>query len=95
MKNKIYKYEIPVEDDFTLWLPQDAEILTVKTQRERPYFWAWVDLKAPTELRSFILRGTGHPFVKSAQIRYTYRGSFFLQEEIMIFHLFEINGPQP
>ena len=83
----VYKYEIPIEDHFNLSLPVEAKILCVKTQRGNPHIWALVNLGSQhTEPRKFRLAGTGHPI--SGDVIFI--GSFQMNDETLIFHLFEV-----
>lgn len=58
---RIFKYAIPIADEFELELPKGAEILTFQIQYEQPVIWAIVDPDAEKEKRHFNLYGTGHP----------------------------------
>ena len=58
---KIFKYAIPIADEFELELPKGAEILTFQIQYEQPVIWAIVDPDSEKEKRYFDLYGTGHP----------------------------------
>lgn len=58
---KIYKYPVPITDDFDLELPIRAKILHFGDQSQSLYIWALIDPDAKTEIRHFRLAGTGHP----------------------------------
>lgn len=58
---RVFKYQLRVEDVQTIWLPKGAELLTVQTQQGTPCLWALVDEQAPTEERTILMYGTGHP----------------------------------
>ena len=88
----LYKYPIPVEDEFALDLPIGAQILCVQAQREEPQIWAIVDPEQLKQSRRFALLGTGHPIDAAlADLGKTsqYRGTFQLREGTLVFHLFE------
>lgn len=57
----IYKYPCPIDDDFTLTLPQGSSILQVGGQRGAVSIWAVVDTNAPATPVQFHIAGTGHP----------------------------------
>jgi hypothetical protein len=78
----IYKYQIPVEDTFSLDLPANSKVLTAQTQRQVPCIWVEIDSQAPKHPREFRLVGTGHPM--------RYIGSFQMLQETLIFHLYEV-----
>jgi len=83
---RIYKYPVPLTDDFTLALPRNAQILTVQMQHEKPQLWALVDPAVSNVERNFIVRGTGHP-VDDEGLEYI--NTFQLANGTLVFHLFE------
>ena len=84
----VYKYDVPVADAFSLDLPADARVLTVKVQGEQARLWALVDPDAPLTPRHFRLSGTGHSIEVAADaLRYV--GSF-QPGRGLIFHLFVV-----
>lgn len=86
---RIYKYPIPIEDRFSLSLPQGARVLCVQTQNNQPQVWVRVDPHALTERRDFFLRGTGHPCGPEIDAA-RYVGTFQLEGGALVFHLFEV-----
>ena len=102
----IYKYEIPIQDHFTLELPRNAEILTVQTQKvkveelyekhERPFIWALVDIDSNKtmilEKRYFRVSGTGHDLTEDYCKIKEYIGTFQIKQHDLVFHLFELKG---
>lgn len=88
---KIYKYTIPVENSFSLELPQGAKILTVQEQHGEPQIWALVDTESPTETRELCVVGTGHTIVDDSPPKTLYYiGTFQLFGGNFVGHLFEI-----
>jgi hypothetical protein len=81
----VYKYPIPIEDNFFLLLPADAAILTVQVQGEQPCIWAMVNPEAELRERRFRLAGTGRPIGYGM----SYIGTFQLYGGALVFHLFE------
>ncbi len=49
-----------VEDDLGIRMPVGARVLHVAWMETALTLWALVDIKAPTEVRQFSVRGTGH-----------------------------------
>lgn len=88
MKQTVYKYPVPVEDEFTLEMPCGSHILCVQTQRDEAQIWAIVEPAAEPEERRFALRGTGHP-VDDGLAGSNYIGTFQLDGGTLVFHLFE------
>ncbi len=83
----VWKFAIPIGDEFSLTMPGGAKILTVQTQFDQPFIWALLDPSAPIEMRHFRLAGTGHPV--SAGDRLKHVGTFQLRGGELVFHLFE------
>ena len=85
----IWKYAIPMMNNFNLPLPVGAEILTVHPQKDIPTIWVLFDMgkECETEVRKFFIRGTGHYFEAT---NYKYIGTFFQSNESLVWHLFEI-----
>lgn len=90
----IYKYQVPVNDHFTLELPEGARILSVQVQRGRAQLWALVDPAAPPARRDFMQYGTGHSVQPFNGRALDYIGTYQLSEGDLILHLFELTGAQ-
>lgn len=86
----IYKYPIPIEDHFTLELPEGAKILTVQAQRDIPQLWAMVDSETKKETRYFRLGRTGYPLDDDYLRVINHIGTFQIENGTLAFHLFEI-----
>jgi len=87
---KIFKYPIGIHDKLTIRMPEGAKVLCVQTQKseadEVPCIWALVDDKAPTEERTFLTFGTGHPIEKMPG---DWIGTYQLEDGALVFHVFE------
>ena len=86
----IYKYPITVQDDISIEMPQGAKVLTVQMQRGIPCVWAIVDPDNEPAAKYFRLAGTGHPITERVSRLLRHIGSFQMEGETLIFHLFEI-----
>lgn len=88
---KIFKYAIPVKDEFTLQLPERSVVLCVQVQGAvggLPHIWVECDPTRPLQPRGFRLFGTGHPISESVgEIRYV--GTFQMDDGEFIGHLYE------
>jgi len=73
-------------------MPKDAEILTIQTQRDKPYIWALVNPENEKELRHFEIYGTGHDINDEEGINRKYINTFQLYNGSYVFHLFERIG---
>lgn len=80
----IWKYEIPVADDFSLLMPAGAEVLTVQVQNDKPMLWCIVDPDLPQDLRWFKMHGTGHPI---EEVR-DYIATFQMHGGALVLHVF-------
>ena len=87
----IHKFNVGAQDDFTLQLPKNAQILTVDVQREDVCFWVLLDSNPEIEKieRKFVCFGTGHhiPF-RLAELRKV--GTVILHGWALVFHYFEV-----
>lgn len=93
MNRMIYKYNIPLEDSFSLELPKSAAILSVDTQFDNPVLWCIFnpDDAEPTE-RKFVLATTGNAFDVSQPAGRSYIGTFLCMQDNFVGHLFEVRG---
>jgi len=80
----IWKYEVR-PDEFTVEMPNGAQVLTVQIQGESVQMWALVDPDAERVQRTFVTYGTGHPIMNASEL--VYIGTF--QPRPLVFHLFE------
>jgi len=95
MMNAIYKYQLPVQDQVELEMPEGAQILTVQTQEAHggglPHLWAIVNTETSLkERRVFRIHGTGHQFRDEVGKREIYLGTFQLHGGSLVFHVFEV-----
>lgn len=86
MNGTIWKFPVPVADEFSIKMPHGAELLMVAPQDDQVCLWARVRPANMIQKRHFILRGTGHPIDFDSK----HIGSFLLRNGTLVFHLFEI-----
>lgn len=84
---KIFKYPVFLQDEFSVNLPEGAQILSVQMQGGKPFFWALIDTDAPLKKYTFIVVGTGNP-VKPGDKQFV--GTFQMYGGELVFHLFMI-----
>jgi hypothetical protein len=90
---KVYKYDVPIKDSFTLSLPRTGTFLTFQAQRDRPQIWMLVDPDDDRKIDcEFRLAGTGHP-IEWPQIDLYYRGTCQMHDGALVWHLFEVPSP--
>lgn len=83
----IYKYHVPINDEFSLELPSGAKILCVGVQNNEPYIWVLVYSDYEVIKRYFSWRGTGHDCSNVSSANYI--GTVQLYNGQLVFHLFE------
>lgn len=86
---KIFKYEIPIDDTFTLDLPENGnfKILDVQVQNGTPVVWILIDESVRKSIVHFYLIGTGNPIDDNIhEYLRNYIGTFQLNE--FVGHLF-------
>lgn len=88
MTTAVWKYEIPVADNFALRLPEGARFLHVDVQDGHPRLWVLVDTEQAIEDKFFVLAGTGHP-IPEAPEQLAHIGTYMLLDGALVFHLFE------
>lgn len=81
----IWKYDVPLQDVFSLPLPEGASVLTMREQYGELKLWALVDAAAPLRERSFAIVGTGNPAPDESSGRYLATA----QCGQFVWHLFE------
>jgi len=86
---KVFKYDISINDYFTVNLPKGAQVLKVEFQYNKPQLWALVDPDAPTEERTFRFAGTGHS-INDAPEQLKFINTFQMKNGALIFHIFEV-----
>ena len=81
-------YKLPImPGSFTLLLPEDAEILTVLTQRGQPVLYTLLDTEKEKITRTFCVFSTGDD-IQEEGFSLFYIGTFQV-EGGLVFHLFE------
>ncbi len=88
----IYKYNIPIMDDFYIEMPINAEILSFQEQSGKFYIWAAHEKDSQTEMRRFSMIGTGSEFDKKSIKKYigTIQTTPNHWNVIFVWHLFEM-----
>ena len=86
---KIFKFQIPLSDVVTIEMQENAKILSVQAQNEKPYMWALVDPPARLVKRKFRFAGTGHEITHDSG-KLLFIGTFQMHGGSLVFHIFEI-----
>lgn len=92
----IHKYEVMPGNTFTAEMPSDSEFLHLEwcPWLDKPFMWWLVNTNMPMITRTFATHPTGIELPKETRW-YNHLGSFLVQPEHLVFHVFEINGPEP
>ncbi len=87
----VWKYQLPILDEFTLMMPRGAAPLHVDVQGGVPCLWALVDTEEEHISRQFRIAGTGHPLADAPPQWWIqmYVGSFQFGPAL-VFHLFQM-----
>jgi hypothetical protein len=87
MSRSVWKYEVPIDDNWhEVLMPKAARLLHVGQQnRLSVCVWADVDPTAPNVPRQLRVFGTGHYVPESAR----YIGTVQIQAMPLVWHLFE------
>lgn len=91
MSKTIWKYEIPFEDNFTVKMPMDSQILSAQIQETSGLLciWALVQPENRTEKRTFELIGTGHPIPSDDLAKRNYIATCQCNRGELVVHVFE------
>ena len=85
----VFKYQMPIEDEFAIPMPAGAKVLHVDVQNGMPHIWALVDPANDLRAYNFCVRGTGHPFRGNEG---DHVGTVMLHAGALVFHVFEAQG---
>lgn len=88
---KVYKFPLEISDEKKVLMPEGAKVLTVQVQKGKPCLWAECNPDGEPVLRTFLIRGTGHPI--DDEIEKEYIGTIQMCEGSIIFHVFEKKNP--
>ena len=85
---KIYKYPLPITDEFVIEMPAMHRLLLVDTQKGMPFVWALVNPDTEKILVTFRIYGTGHGIKDVDKMQYV--GTF--QEDFgnLVWHVFKV-----
>ena len=81
----IFKYQMPVLEQFEMKLPQGALIIRIEDQGGMFWLWAVVDTRAPDETRKFRAFKTGAPIPDSFDGNYIGFCKIHVQQELGLY----------
>lgn len=83
----IWKFEVPITDEFTVVMPKGAKLLDFQMQGPKGTLWALVNPEfAPNEKRNFRLFGTGNKIDRPENLTYVGTAQ---DQQWFVWHLFE------
>ena len=88
----IFKYQMPVLEQFTMRLPQGAEIIRVADQGGMFWMWAVVRTDVPDEERRFRAYKCGGKMHDDLQLRYVGFCAVFVQMELGLYIFEEVGS---
>jgi hypothetical protein len=84
----IWKYPIEIIDAQVVEMPEGATILDVQAQDDVPCIWALVDPEKPSETRTILTYGTGHPIDNRVAMSSRHIGTYQIKGGKLVFHVF-------
>lgn len=89
----IFKYQMPVQESFTMRLPTNSEIIRMAAENGMFWLWAVVDTNADDEERQFhsVKCGGAMPDIEDSK-DLVFRGTcqIFIQQELMLYIFEEV-----
>lgn len=83
----IHKHAVPMEQTFTLDLPEGATFLSVQEQHGVAQMWFRVNTDMPIKAQLFEVCGTGKPLLPMGAV-WPFLGTFQLDGGALVLHLF-------
>lgn len=81
----IFKYQMPVLEQFTMQLPAGAEIIRMQDQGGMFWLWALVRTDVPDETRYFRAYKCGGKIPDDLELRYVGFCAVFVQQELGLY----------
>lgn len=85
----IWKFPIPMADEFSISMPIGGQILSIQAQQGRGQMWVLVDPKAPPEQRHFRIARTGYGYSTESFTSRRYLGTLQMKGGAPEWHVFE------
>lgn len=81
----IFKYQMPILEEFTMLLPTAAEIIRMECQNGMFWLWAVVDTNLPDEERKFYAVKCGANVPEKENLVYRGFCAIFVQQELGLY----------
>lgn len=82
----IFKYQIPMEHEFVLEMPEVIKFLTIQLQNGEPTLWVLVRPDTELKFKQFVIHGTGR-LINPPVEKFDYIGTW--QRDGFVWHLFK------
>jgi len=86
----IWKYQIPILEEFTINLPINAEIIRFANEDGLLWLWAIVDPNIDLESRTIYAFKTGAEMPTDKTLGYLGMAPIYIQQELMLYYFEEI-----
>ena len=91
MEQSIWKYELDIKDRVEVMMPVRSRVLSVGNQRETLCLWAIVEPGGAMVKRTFMIKGTGHPYdFRDTAHPAEFLGTVLMHEGALVWHVFDI-----
>ena len=87
MSRKVYKYQLPLQEELKIPMPMGAKVLHFANQNEIPTIWVEVDTDEQDRAKTFFIVGTGHDIPTGKTV--VYIGSALFAGGNLVWHLYE------
>ena len=81
----MWKWELEIEDEQDVMIPEDAHFLSVQAQGNKVVLWGLVNVHAKAVPHRILMVGTGHPFFKG---EHHYLGTVQTHGGDLVLHVF-------
>lgn len=88
-KRTIWKYQIPVLEDFNISLPKGAEIIRFDNEEGKLWLWAIVNPDSPTEERRLLAFKTCAE-MPDKSLKFLGMAAIYIQAELMLYYFEEM-----
>lgn len=90
----IFKYQMPVQERFTMKLPKGAQIIRVADQGGMFWLWAVVDTRLPDVERKFVAVKCGANVPEDRVLAYNGFCAIFVQQELGLYIFEDVTPPE-
>lgn len=90
--NRIWKYQVPVQEKFTMQLPRGAQVIRMAAEKGFLWMWCVVNTQAEDETRQFeAFKAGGEMPDDLSNYRYIGMAPLYIQAELMLYFFEVVN----